>query len=295
MTATAPVSGSGVNPGASSPFFSAVLSAIGAPVTPTNVAFLNAWARREGGGGANNPLNSTLPYGASTRLAGNSAGVQNYASWSDGVNATAATLLNGNYNDVVSALRSDTASTSGVYSGLATWSGGGYNSLAGVSGAPYTISGGSLGPGNPATAMPGGPRAGAGGSVAGGDWLQALDSLLNPDAPGVVKSLTSVGTADIGYVLRLLGIRGGFATLGVILAGAGLLVAFGPNIFGGALLAVPGVGETAGAAEALGVATRTAIANRGASRKAAGAAAARRATGGTSSGAGRHAAERSAA
>lgn len=114
-------------------FESDLLGRLGAPVTPGNLAFLTAWANKEGGGGRNNPLNTTMPAPGSSPLSGNPAGVQNYPSLTEGVNATYATLTSDRrYNDVVGALRSGTANPSGHYTGLATWSGGGYNSLAGV-------------------------------------------------------------------------------------------------------------------------------------------------------------------
>lgn len=73
------------------------------------------------------------------------------------------------------------------------------------------------------------------------DWLSALDGMLNPSTGGVNPF------KDTASALQLLGVRGGVAIVGVVIMGTGLLLMFGREIFGGALLAVPGVGEGAGA------------------------------------------------
>jgi hypothetical protein len=113
-------------------FATQVLTGLGMPVTSANVNFLIAWMQREGGGGANNPLNTTLQYGGSTSLAGNSAGVQNYASAAIGVQATIQTLQSAAYGDIRAALKTGKADPNQTYNGLSTWSGGGYNTLSGI-------------------------------------------------------------------------------------------------------------------------------------------------------------------
>lgn len=82
----------------------AILKAIKAPVTATNVKWLTAWQASEGGTAANNPLNTTQPAGGATNY--NSIGVKNYPTAASGAAATAATLLNGRYPSIVAALRS---------------------------------------------------------------------------------------------------------------------------------------------------------------------------------------------
>ena len=82
----------------------AVLALLGAPDTAENVRFLDGWHDYEGSVCRYNPLNTTLPFGGSTQC--NSVGVQSYPSTSAGAQATANTLLNGYYNDIVAALRS---------------------------------------------------------------------------------------------------------------------------------------------------------------------------------------------
>lgn len=116
-----------------------LLSDLGMPVTSSNETFLYNWQQREGGGGANNPLNTTLRVPGSTSLSGNSAGVQNYPSQSVGLAATAQTIEGGYYPSIVGALRSGNAEavnqSGGLSSNLLKWSGGGYSH---VGAAPYT-------------------------------------------------------------------------------------------------------------------------------------------------------------
>jgi hypothetical protein len=107
-----------------------ILAAIGAPASSANVSSLEDWFDHEGGGGANNPLNTTLK---TTGSAGsiNSVGVQSYISPAAGIAATAQTL-SGGYPAIVAALRGGGGLLNGgpsVSSELSTWSGGGYSSL----------------------------------------------------------------------------------------------------------------------------------------------------------------------
>lgn len=80
-----------------------ILTGIGAPVTPSNIAVLKAWNQAEGGNAAhtNNPFNTTWNGGGA---------VANYATMDEGVNATIATLKQPNgtaygYSSIVKALR----------------------------------------------------------------------------------------------------------------------------------------------------------------------------------------------
>lgn len=69
------------------------------PVTCANLIAFLAWHQGEDndhnpdGNAAWNPLNTTLVMAGSTLLPGNTAGVQEYASHADGIEATARTLL----------------------------------------------------------------------------------------------------------------------------------------------------------------------------------------------------------
>jgi hypothetical protein len=117
----------GSGSGSRSSWARAELRTIGDPRTPANVTSLVAWQNREGGGGANNPLNTTQPEAGSTVF--NSVGVQNYPTSGEGVAATAETLHNGNYGDVLSALASGGGLCGRSLAGLSTWSGGGYSQV----------------------------------------------------------------------------------------------------------------------------------------------------------------------
>ena len=68
-----------------------------------NHELLAAWAKAEGGTARNNPLNTTEPWKGATDY--NKAGVKNYRTGYDGIAATPATLLNGDYGGIVRDMR----------------------------------------------------------------------------------------------------------------------------------------------------------------------------------------------
>lgn len=119
-----------------------LLIAIGAPRSKANIDSVVSWEAAEGGNWNNtatyNPLNTTLVETGSTSV--NPVGVQAYTSWSEGMSATVATLQNGNYQDILTALRSGKGLFSGTFEGLADWSGGGYDSIS-----PHAGYGGGVG------------------------------------------------------------------------------------------------------------------------------------------------------
>lgn len=86
-------------------FMQDVLMQIRAPATTRNVQSLQVWRAYEGGTALWNPLNDTDSRLGSTEY--NSAGVQNYTSAAQGVNATADTLQNGRYTAILVRLRGD--------------------------------------------------------------------------------------------------------------------------------------------------------------------------------------------
>ncbi len=110
-TTAATASGQPDQPGAAGSttgnFATDVLEGIGAPATAENVRAFNAWARAEGMDASTfNPLATTE--GAPGSSSVNSVGVRKYASYADGVQATIRTLLNGNYSNIIAALRKGT-------------------------------------------------------------------------------------------------------------------------------------------------------------------------------------------
>ncbi|MCW2897748.1 MAG: hypothetical protein JWO67_13 [Streptosporangiaceae bacterium] len=80
-----------------------LLQAAGLPVTATNVTFLALWSKAEGGNATYNPLNTTQPAAGASNY--NSVGVKNYPNEAAGLQATAATLHNGRYDQVLAALQ----------------------------------------------------------------------------------------------------------------------------------------------------------------------------------------------
>lgn len=100
------------------------LNAIGAPATPQNRTFVNAWARAEGTAARNNPLATTQPAPGAWLLPGNSSKVKQYPTLQTGVRAEAQTLLNGRYPHLVSLLRSGRATAGQLaaqHGDLKTW------------------------------------------------------------------------------------------------------------------------------------------------------------------------------
>ena len=84
--------------------YNAILTGIGAPSNPENLAFMYAWRASEGGVAAWNPFNTTQGAGGATCY-NSSAGVKNYPNRATGISATVQTLLNGNYNGIVNGLK----------------------------------------------------------------------------------------------------------------------------------------------------------------------------------------------
>ena len=89
------------------PFYEAILRGIGAPVTGNTLVVIYAWRQTEGGKATYNPFNTTWKKPGSTPYGKNVAGVQNYATPQDGVNATVQTLVNPRYATIVGLLQSD--------------------------------------------------------------------------------------------------------------------------------------------------------------------------------------------
>lgn len=113
------------------PTFAAILLAkIRAPLTPANIRSVSAWARREGGTARHNPLNTTQhERGASAynTFGGGRLHVWNYPSVGAGASATATTLQNGQYPQLLARLRSGKGICGWINHELSAWSGGGYN------------------------------------------------------------------------------------------------------------------------------------------------------------------------
>lgn len=138
---------------------------------PMTIKFVEAWEILESGpgpvvGADYNPLNTTEPWAGATSF--NAVGVKNYASYQDGLNATAAVLNNGLYPSLLNALKTGDSGNLGmgtapmapnIISDLSVWSTGmrvPVNSayaqhIASIAGQANLPSGGSLGVVTPAS------------------------------------------------------------------------------------------------------------------------------------------------
>lgn len=95
-----------------SAFISAVYSLVGIPNNHENIVIGIAWADSEGGlpptpDADNNPLDTTEPAPGATDF--NTAGVKNYPSWTEGVEATVETLTNGFYDALIETFKNPAA------------------------------------------------------------------------------------------------------------------------------------------------------------------------------------------
>ena len=108
------------------------------PVNNPNVYSLAGWFRREGGGGSNNPMNTTLrDPGALGSI--NSDGVQNYDNPADGIKATWDTLDYG-YPNIVASFKEGVGlehPNNETAIELGRWSGGGYTFIEPIA-VPYS-------------------------------------------------------------------------------------------------------------------------------------------------------------
>jgi len=111
-------------------FYSEVLKKIGAPVSKQNLLFFYAWRQAEGAKSTYNPFNTTHKKDGSTlwnclkKKGGKCiAGVRNYKSKQDGIDATAETIKNGHYGCILDGLKSDKGATeiAACSSALKTW------------------------------------------------------------------------------------------------------------------------------------------------------------------------------
>lgn len=227
------------------------LTAINAPVNQPNGAAsaLIAWEHLEsgGGGGQYNPWNSTLAWPGASNV--NSAGVKNYASYSDGIAASAQTFSSGVWANLANLLRSGNASFAQIANEV--------NSVGGAWGATWPLSSwqsASAGPQNdPGAALPSAPVPIPGGSALGIDTSGQVGGC--PE--GNVFSLKAPGSG-----LPLVGSLAPSLTLtkceGRALLGAACLVAGAVLLVGG--LAVMGLSSRAGrgAAQLVGTVAKAA-------------------------------------
>jgi hypothetical protein len=189
---------------------SAILSALGAPETTANLDSMIAWFNSEQGGGANNPLNTTLQTagsdGSVVSVSTGGTPAESYDTPADGVAATVQSIEQSGYSNILADLKAGTGliGASNVSSDLSNWSGGGYTQVpapyvtsseeadADVTG-PIATTGGAGGTGSAAS----GPVSESAVAAAGGfDPLSLLS-----DVTGLARDLATV----IDYVFGMFG------------------------------------------------------------------------------------------
>jgi murein DD-endopeptidase MepM/ murein hydrolase activator NlpD len=118
-----------------SDFSTALLAALGDPPTGANLQALNAWQAAEGGFVHLNPLNTTQPEPGATIW--NSLGVRTYPDWPTAIRATAETLKNGLYKNVLATLRAGNSAAAVAHAvGASQWGTGDFSSVLGRTYAP---------------------------------------------------------------------------------------------------------------------------------------------------------------
>lgn len=112
---------------------SALLTYMHMPTTTSNIAAISAWVEKTGkfSDGSFNPLGTSRPEGGSQT---GSNGQQQFQNWAQGLEGTASMLMNGHYQNLVSALQQGNGtqavqSNGGVKQELNAWSGGSFSSL----------------------------------------------------------------------------------------------------------------------------------------------------------------------
>jgi hypothetical protein len=103
-----------------------ILNALDAPINEANVYSFAGWFAREGGGGENNPMNTTL--GSQYPSVPNTPGVRNFPTSDIGIQETVATLSIG-YPAIVADFKAGNGlaqPSAAAAAELGKWSGGGY-------------------------------------------------------------------------------------------------------------------------------------------------------------------------
>lgn len=91
----------------------ALCQRLGVPASLQNDLLFRAWAQSEGGNAAYNPFNTTQKMPGSKDY--NATGVQNYISPAQGFEATAQTLTNGKYTNILASLYAGTSARTTAY------------------------------------------------------------------------------------------------------------------------------------------------------------------------------------
>lgn len=173
----------------------ALLHTLGYKPTKQNLKFLDTWQRWEGGHTGNdakwNWLNTTKDAPGAVRSI-NSVGVKAFDSFGHGIHATAATLKNGRYGDILDALSSGNPYKFNPSAGLQTWVSG---SPTGNPGYAQKILGGKVTGSTKVRAPGGGGRSLKPVAKKNGAWDYAM-GLIFADDPEMVGMMQAADDPD---------------------------------------------------------------------------------------------------
>jgi hypothetical protein len=180
------------------------LNAIGAPLTPQNLAFMNAWIAKESGqypiSYGWNPLNTTQT-GPGSYGGGAQGNIQFFPDYQSGLAANVQTIKNGYYGDLLSVLRGGAPTIGAPYHGLSIW---GTGSLAGMQGAKPSSASSSSSSSASASAGSSSSSSAATSSTPATEppWLKAIHDMPFGIGPGIesVVSAGIVGSAAVALV-----------------------------------------------------------------------------------------------
>jgi len=88
-------------------FYKEILNGIEAPITDENMLFLYGWRQSEHTEAKNNPFGTTKSGFGGKSIGTSTAGVKNYPTRENGIDATIATLKNGHYDCIVDGLKNN--------------------------------------------------------------------------------------------------------------------------------------------------------------------------------------------
>jgi hypothetical protein len=231
---------------------SALLGALGDPNSKTNVANITAWEGLEGGNWNNtahfNPLNTSEQEKGSVNYNTGQpgGGVQSYKSWKQGLDATVATLKDGQISYGYAPILAD-LNTSQNWDKLlgdlktSSWDGGHYAGVKGGATAPTSgsPSGTAYGVGTSATTQDGSAANSPSTSTSPtgltgmAGILQALDGLYNPNVDKKILGFIPNVPADLAGTLSLIFVRGTSALLSVGLIAIGITTMLRGSTSGG--------------------------------------------------------------
>lgn len=189
-------------------FADEVLAGLGIDASKIDVSNIVRWEQYEGGNWNNtakyNPLNTTQAEPGSVSFDPNASNpnVQAYVDWQQGVDATVATLENGNYGNIIDALKTNQDYPS--FAAAVNTSPWGSH----LSGADQGLTGIYQGINSAEQSQKELTKSSSPTNLGGfAGILQGMQSLYDPTAPGLIASITSLGTDNVKEVATLIFVR----------------------------------------------------------------------------------------